>query len=217
MRRQTNPLNNNKRIENKTRLELRQGSQRNRRLALQMANRPSVLAALRTNQQNNGSNASVKQRLGNKRFNNQLNPFNANRNRRNVSNFNTNGMNRNTNQKRRNNTQNIGVIVGLKRKGLQRNRLRRTQTFKTTPNVSPFKPKRRVGPNIRNQNQAKIGIKKKLRINRNFNNRDKAQNQQKRRNVKPNREQLDNDLDAYMARTKSHLDAELDAYMSQTN
>ena len=29
------------------------------------------------------------------------------------------------------------------------------------------------------------------------------------------REQLDNQLDAYMSKTKGHLDAELDAYMAQ--
>ena len=84
----------------------------------------------------------------------------------------------------------------------------------------PSKAKRRVGPQIRNQNPAKIGNKKKFRINRNFNARNnprKQQNQQKRRNIKPNREQLDNDLDAYMAGTKTHLDAELDAYMSETH
>ncbi len=31
------------------------------------------------------------------------------------------------------------------------------------------------------------------------------------------REQLDNQLDAYMSKTKGHLDAELDAYMSQAD
>ncbi|XP_069507271.1 chromatin target of PRMT1 protein isoform X9 [Ambystoma mexicanum] len=31
------------------------------------------------------------------------------------------------------------------------------------------------------------------------------------------REQLDNQLDAYMSKTKGHLDAELDAYMAQTD
>ncbi|CAG2114650.1 unnamed protein product, partial [Medioppia subpectinata] len=64
---------------NTNRQALRQGSQRNRRLALQMASRPSVLAALRLNNnqrtqnrqniQNNRQN--IKQRLGVKRFNNQ--------------------------------------------------------------------------------------------------------------------------------------------------
>jgi len=96
----------------------------------------------------------------------------------------------------------------------------RTQTFKATPNAirSGFKPKRRVGQQVR-PNQAKTGIKRKFSINRNFNPRNKSGKpmQGKGRNVKPNREQLDNDLDAYMARTRSHLDAELDVYMSQTN
>lgn len=31
------------------------------------------------------------------------------------------------------------------------------------------------------------------------------------------REQLDNQLDAYMSKTKGHLDAELDAYMAQAD
>ena len=126
MRRQTNPLNSNKMVANDTnRLLLRQGSQRNRRLALQMANRPSVLAALRPQNQNTPNNRSVKQRLGIKRSNNSSLPLSANRNqnrsRINRSNFTTNTVNRNRNntQNRRNNTQNIGVVVGVRRKGIQ--------------------------------------------------------------------------------------------------
>jgi hypothetical protein len=37
---------------------------------------------------------------------------------------------------------------------------------------------------------------------------------QGKRQPKANREQLDQDLDAYMAKTKSHLDADLDTYMA---
>lgn len=33
----------------------------------------------------------------------------------------------------------------------------------------------------------------------------------------PNRDELDSQLDAYMAKTKNHLDAELDAYMAQSD
>jgi hypothetical protein len=132
-RTQTNAINNNK-----TALQLRQGSQKNKRLALQMANRPSVIAALRAN-----GNQSIKQRLGNQRLNNQLNNNivgnNQNFGQRNInatnrnpkrfinrSNFNTNvGFNRNQMrqqfQNRRNNSQNIGVVVGVRknvRKGI---------------------------------------------------------------------------------------------------
>jgi len=253
MKRQNNSLVSNKLVQNNAkRHQLRQGSQKNRRLALQMANRPSVLAALRTNaNQNNGINRSVKQRLGFKKLNNQLNnesnPLNVNRNqtktRINRMNFNSNlnrnpnlnpnrnlnrnpnrNLNRNLNPNRkpngRINSQNIGVIVGVRRKGfgLKRTPLRRTQAFRTSTNVTAFKPKRRVGPQNRGQNQAKSGQKKRFQLNRNFNARNNSgkQNIQKKRNFKPNREQLDNDLDQYMAKTKTHLDAELDAYMSQT-
>jgi hypothetical protein len=133
---QTNAININN---NKTALQLRQGSQKNKRLALQMANRPSVIAALRTN-----SNQSIKQRLGNQRLNNNIVGNNRNFGQRNInarnrnqkrfinrSNFNTNvGLNRNLinrNQMRqqfqnqRNNSQNIGVVVGVRqtvRKGI---------------------------------------------------------------------------------------------------
>ena len=160
MKRQNNSLVSNKLVQNNAnRHQLRQGSQKNRRLALQMANRPSVLAALRTNaNQNNGINRSVKQRLGFKKFNNQLNnqsnPLNVNRNqtktRINRMNFNSNlnrnpnlnpnrnlnrnpnrnlnrnpnrNLNRNLNRNRkpngRMNSQNIGVIVGVRRKGIK--------------------------------------------------------------------------------------------------
>lgn len=37
------------------------------------------------------------------------------------------------------------------------------------------------------------------------------------RRRKPNKEQLDNDLDQYMAKTRNSLNAELDAYMAQIN
>ena len=125
MKRQTNPLNTNKMVANNTNRQLRQGSHRNRRLALQMANRPSVLAALRSHNQNIQTSRPIKQRLGNKRFNNQRNAFNANPNRINGPNLVTNAFNRNRNfsqkpslgQNRRN-TQNIGVIVGVRRKGI---------------------------------------------------------------------------------------------------
>jgi hypothetical protein len=64
-------------VSQSNRQSLRQGSQKNRRLALQMANRPSVLAALRPNNNQRTQNTpniqnqrSIKQRLGIKRFNN---------------------------------------------------------------------------------------------------------------------------------------------------
>lgn len=244
MRRQNNP--NNKVIQNNNRIQLRQGSQKNRRLALQMANRPSVLAALRTRSNQNNQNIQksqpIKQRLGIKRFNNQTININRNQNQKfrnqrlnpiNRLNFNNNTLNRNRinnrnqntirTQNRSNNTQNIGVIVGIRRKGVKRNGFRKNQTLnKSAPNAvktqTGFKPKRKVGQQIRNQNQNKIGVKKRFQLNRNFNQRNNSgKPNPKKRNVKPNREQLDNDLDAYMAGTKTFLDAELDAYMSQTN
>jgi hypothetical protein len=235
-RTQTNAINNNK-----TALQLRQGSQKNKRLALQMANRPSVIAALRAN-----GNQSIKQRLGNQRLNNQLNNNivgnNQNFGQRNInarnrnpkrfinrSNFNTNvGFNRNQMrqqfQNRRNNSQNIGVVVGVRknvRKGIKTNRFRKAQSFKiTSPTKANFKPKRKgMGGQFKNQNQSNKTGAKKLKINRNFNARNNGGQQPLRRkqNVKLDKQQLDKDLDAYMAGTKSYLDAELDAYMSQTN
>jgi len=233
-RRQTNAFNGNKMAQNVSRLELRQGSQKNRRLALQMANRPSVLAALRAQNNQNipQKTRSVKQRLGVRRAANQSIPSNPNRyqnrnrfklnrsfNANNTLNRNRNANNsRNNNSirvnanNRRNNTQNIGVIVGVRPKGL---RLRRN--LKSAPNAAVIKGKRRVGQPIRNQNQAKGVVRKRFQLNRNFNPRNNQSKPQKRQNVKPNKEQLDKDLDAYMAGTKSYLDAELDAYMSQTN
>ncbi|CAG2122152.1 unnamed protein product, partial [Medioppia subpectinata] len=190
----------------------------------------------RQNIQNNRQN--IKQRLGVKRFNNQSinnqlnrNQFPNNRNRKpiNRSNFNNN-LNRNpnqnfvrNNQRRRNvgnNSQNRATVTAVRPKGLKANQnkgVRRAQAFKGTQNAmrSGFKPKQRqMGQQMR-ANQAKTGIKKKFQINRNFNTR--KQTQRKGRPVKPDREQLDNDLDAYMAKTKSHLDAEIDVYMSQAN
>lgn len=247
LKRKSNAINN-KMVNNNniTALQLRQGSQKNKRLALQMANRPSVINALRTN-----NNQGIKQRLGNKRFNNQINNqinnnnINNNNNNRkmnarnrnqkrfinssNVNTFAVNRVNNNRNQvrtqfqNRRNNSQNIGVIVGVRqpvRKALNRNRFLRVQSFKTgSPAKANIKPRRRgIAGQFRTQTQTNKTGAKKFRINRNFNARNNAGLQQKKkRNVKPSKQQLDKDLDAYMAGTKSYLDAELDAYMSQTN
>jgi len=216
---------------------LRQGSQKNRRLALQMANRPSVLAALRAgNTPKPLKTRSVKQRLGIKRNINTNVNRNMNRNmNRNVnqmilkrkpinrSNFNNN-VNQNTGNRQRfaNRIQNTGA-VGLRPKVGLKNRFRRGQALKSSPYVAKtgLKGKRRVGQQQVRQNQAKTGGQKGFRLNRNFKNRNTGKQNQlkggKRGPVKPNREQLDNDLDAYMAKTRGHLDAELDAYMSQTN
>ncbi|XP_054162798.1 chromatin target of PRMT1 protein-like [Oppia nitens] len=228
--------NNNKVIQNtvSNRQALRQGSQKNRRLALQMANRPSVLAALRTsNTPKPQKTRSVKQRLGIKRNNNQLINANVNRNANqtyrkqnqrkpiNKRNFN---VNRNAVQNqnfvrtpiRRNNFVNTGVRPKVLNKGFRRGQT----TLKNSPNVAKvgLRGKRKVGQQIRG-NQVKTASNKKFRLNRNFNARNNNNNNRGKtgRGGAPNREQLDNDLDAYMAKTKSHLDSELDVYMSQTN
>jgi len=68
----------------------------------------------------------------------------------------------------------------------------------------------------------------KLRINRSFNARNNNNNQRQQqrggrrklntpRRKNMNRNNLDQDLDTYMAKTRNNLDADLDAYMSQTN
>ncbi len=106
-------------------------------------------------------------------------------------------------------------------KGVKINRFRKAQSFKiTNPTKANIKPKRKgIGGQFKNQNQTNKTGGKKFKINRNFNARNNGGQQPLRRkqNVKLNKQQLDKDLDAYMAGTKSYLDAELDAYMSQTN
>jgi len=114
-RAQTNPNTNKMINRNQTAIQLRQGSQKNRRLALQMANRPSVIAALRVNN-NNNNNQRIKQRLGNQRFNAQTNNNAINRNfgQRNIT-------ARNLNQKRFINRSNVNTVAP------NRNRVNRNQ------------------------------------------------------------------------------------------
>jgi len=78
-------------------MQIRQGSVKNRRLAIQMANRPSVINALRGNP-NLIQNRGIKQRLGNPNFgqnNNNNNNNNRNINRRPNIRRNNNPLNRN--------------------------------------------------------------------------------------------------------------------------
>jgi hypothetical protein len=239
---------------------LRQGSQRNRRLALQMANRPAVIAALNTNSNanSNQNSVNVKQRLGVQR--NQLNAKfgsrvlnNRNRtpkrflnrnnnglgiNRNNGSGINRNNslginrnrvMNRNKINKfinRPNNAQNIGVIVGMRqpmrKAGIRKNRFGRSQSMRLAANSVKVGAKQRKRVNKvqqQIQTQSNKFTARKFRINRNFkaNNNSLAQRNRKNTKQMPNKQQLDNELDAYMARTKSHLDAEIDEYMSQAS
>jgi len=243
-------------------IQLKQGSARNRRLALQMANRPTVMAALTTNA--NANTVNVKQRLGVQRtqlnakfgssafnarnrtpkrfFNRNNNGLSINRNRvmnnglginRNRVMNNGLGINRNRVMNRNkinkfanrpNNAQNIGVIVGVRqplRKGIRKNQFGRAQSMRLAANSVKVgaKQRKRVNKVQQMQTQSNKFTTRKFRINRNFNARNNSLAQRKRGNVKqlPNKQQLDNELDAYMARTKSHLDAEIDEYMSQAS
>jgi len=233
-------------------IQQRQGSQQNRRLALQMANRPAVIAALNNNANANSNpqTGNVKQRLGVQR--NQLNAKfgprvlnNRNRTPKRFLNRNNNGlavnrnnglginrnrvMNRNKINKfinRPNNAQNIGVIVGMRqpmrKAGIRKNRFGRSQSMRLAANSVKVGAKQRKRVNKvqqQNQTQSNKFTARKFRINRNFKANNNSLAQRNRRNTKqlPNKQQLDNELDAYMARTKSHLDAEIDEYMSQAS
>jgi len=253
---------------------MKEGSAKNRRLALQMANRPSVVAALRAT-----NNQGVKQRLGNFRGKAKGRPF-IRPNNVNVSSARGGGRIGTRVGAR------IGARVGARvgprvgpRRPLNRMGFNNNNTVATVNRGALNTVKNRRGPNVRNRNANarnqnqnigvrqtnRIGVRQnrggkafignrmgaqkkgfrnnkrnmgqgqnqgsgnrqnnnnRFRINRNFNalnnnNNPRQQQQQRRRNVRPmNKQQLDSDLDVYMARTKSHLDAELDAYMLQTS
>uniref|UniRef100_A0A8D2HXS0 Chromatin target of PRMT1 n=1 Tax=Urocitellus parryii TaxID=9999 RepID=A0A8D2HXS0_UROPR len=137
-------------------------SARNRRLAQQMENRPSVQAALKLKQK------SLKQRLG------------------------------------KSNIQAQGAIGGrglpIIQRGLSRGGLRGGRATRTLL---------RGGMSLRGRGM--IG-----RGRGGFGGRGRGRGRGRGALTRPvlTKEQLDNQLDAYMSKTKGHLDAELDAYMA---
>ncbi|XP_057592897.1 chromatin target of PRMT1 protein-like [Hippopotamus amphibius kiboko] len=150
-------------------------SARNRRLAQQMENRPSVQAALKLKQK------SLKQRLGKSNIQARLGrPIGA------LARGAVRG-------------QGLPIIQrGLPRGGLHGGRATRTLL--------------RGGMSLRGWGM--IG-----RGSGGFGGRGQGRGRQRGAFAHPvlTKEQLDNQLDAYMSKTKGHLDAELDAYMAQTD
>lgn len=233
--RQNNMLSANAATARQTMAIQRQASMKNQRLAVQMANRPSVMAALKLKKR------SLKQRLG--------------------MNGNGGGFSRlQTNIKARltlGNRSNIGNRIGYSgqnfrggrgrftrpnrgfrpgtspmlraRLGLNQNQLNRAALLLGARHGQQFRQSQRGnfrrgrgfnrgggGGGFRQQN---VGALNSFRSNRNnrFNNRNRGRGRgrgNKNRNM-PSKQDLDNDIDQYMAQTKNHLDAELDAYMAQ--
>nr|KAF6396434.1 chromatin target of PRMT1 [Rousettus aegyptiacus] len=149
-------------------------SARNRRLAQQMENRPSVQAALKLKQ-------SLKQRLGKSNIQARLGrPIGA------LARGAIGG-------------RGLPIIQrGLPRGGLRGGRAARTLL--------------RGGMPLRGRGM--IG-----RGRGGFGGRGRGRGRGRGALARPvlTKEQLDNQLDAYMSKTKGHLDAELDAYMAQTD
>ncbi|KAL6068742.1 hypothetical protein STEG23_029905 [Scotinomys teguina] len=149
-------------------------SARNRRLAQQMENRPSVQAALKLKQ-------SLKQRLGKSNIQARLGrPIGA------LARGAIGG-------------RGLPIIQrGLPRGGLRGGRATRTLL--------------RGGMSLRGRGM--IG-----RGRGGFGGRGRGRGRGRGALTRPvlTKEQLDNQLDAYMSKTKGHLDAELDAYMAQTD
>nr|KAF6315915.1 chromatin target of PRMT1 [Pipistrellus kuhlii] len=150
-------------------------SARNRRLAQQMENRPSVQAALKLKQK------SLKQRLGKSNIQARLGrPIGA------LARGAVGG-------------RGLPMIQrGLPRGGLRGGRATRTLL--------------RGGMSLRGRGM--IG-----RGRGGFGGRGRGRGRGRGALTRPvlTKEQLDNQLDAYMSKTKGHLDAELDAYMAQTD
>lgn len=206
-----------------------QASAKNQRLAVQMANRPSVVAALKLKKK------SLKQRLGGG-FNNQ-------RFQSNIKNRLALGVRPRYNGNTQGRFFNMGGNIGLVQPGTSpmiKSRLGLNQNpqmlFAGTRGAIPQQFQRRnfrkgTGRN-RNPRKQQL-VQQQLSNNRGilFSNRInkssfRAKQQRGRgrggkfrnqgRDFKaPTKQDLDNDLDQYMSQVKSNLDAELDSYMSQ--
>jgi len=217
-------------------------TERNRRLALQMANRPSVQAALRF------KNKNLNQRLdGNiPRQGNQVQtPFK----RRGLVNNQTNRL-QNVKQRLGNrigdvNTPRIGgriKIIGTQQTRVVNktnlgNRLRnpnQTGRFqRNNQNANNNTAINRVNNN-NNGFKKRIGFQKVNNLKGRLQNNGTRKNFSKKQNVNgkqiksnkistvvapavvKDKDALDMDLDTYMAKSKNHLDADLDTYMAQT-
>lgn len=186
-------------------------SARNRRLAQQMENRPSVQAALKLKQK------SLKQRLGKSNIQARLGrPIGA------LARGAIGG-------------RSLPIIQrGLPRGGLRGGRATRTllrggmslrgqNLLRGGRAVAPRMGLRRGGVRGRGaMGRGGIGGRGRGMIGRGrggFGGRGRGRGRGRGALTRPvlTKEQLDNQLDAYMSKTKGHLDAELDAYMAQTD
>jgi len=222
---------------------IKPASARNRQLAIQMAKRPSVQAALRIKNKSikQFQNANLNPRFGN-RFNNQsasIGLFKRINKPRPVqarvsmgfdpSRLSVSGAPFN---KPRNLAERLGVAGRMGNRirrvgaGNGRGRFNLNRSFNKNQggainiNNSPKKGNRRFkAKRLGNNNQQNRGGFRKRGNNRNQQpriNQQPRRNQQKPQQPKT-RENLDMDLDQYMAKSKSHLDADLDQYMAQSN
>jgi len=191
-------------------LAQQQSSAKNRRLALQMANRPSVAAALKLKKK------SLKQRLGSNvksrlSINNQKNQINRRGGltpKRGVRKTNANQSPRGAKFANRGQRGGFNSVKSFNNRGRSFRNRRGSQKV-MTPN--------------RNQGKAQTFANRgrgRGRGQRGQFQRGRGQSQRglgQRRNYMPaSREDLDKELDAYMSQTRCALDAELDAYMADS-
>ncbi|KFV79083.1 Chromatin target of PRMT1 protein [Struthio camelus australis] len=179
-------------------------SARNRRLAQQMENRPSVQAALKLKQK------SLKQRLGKSNIQARLG--------------------RPAGPLARGAMGGRGISMG--QRGLPRGAMRGQSLLRGGRGISPRMGLRRGGIRGRGgpgrgglgrgaMGRGGLGGRGRGMAGRGrggFGGRGRGRGRG-RGSARPalTKEQLDNQLDAYMSKTKGHLDAELDAYMAQTD
>lgn len=209
----TQALANNSSYRTKIQMQ-RQASSANLRLAQQMANRPTVIAALRIKKRSlqqrlgrkQSANGSIKSRLsfGGKRLYNR--PVQGR-----LGNVRGRGMARRGGFK-------SGVSPLIKeRLGLPKGGFKKMQT---TNQRGGFRNRR--GGNFRGNRQGRGGGNRQQNKRNNMGNargRGRGGNQgwwnNKSTGNMPTKQELDNQLDEYMAETKSSLDAQLGQYMAQ--
>lgn len=189
---------------------LEQGSERNRRLILQMARTPNIMAQLSSNY--DSFNSQFAQRIP------QISEPNINQVKSIKQRL---GATPNENSPAKGN---IRSRLGIKRTPINQ-RIGLSQSQKNGNSVQlqqrnnvQFKRKGQIQtPKIKNQFRASIGGRRAS-----FGARQLSQSSPRKRNSISGRrnksfsaEQLDNDLDVYMQNTRSSLNADLDTYMSR--
>ncbi|ROJ29205.1 Chromatin target of PRMT1 protein [Anabarilius grahami] len=179
-------------------------SLKNQRLALEMANRPSVLAALHNNINNQLCKVSVKARLGHPLgrggmvgLRGQMRGGGGRRGL--VKGFYT----------RRNMSTQQGLVNSL---GVQRGCGQQQQRGGIINLTGAMRT--RGGGAIRRGGAIRTGDGRFMSVRGAYSGCSRARFNS---HQVPSREQLDEQLDEYMSMSKSHLDAELDAYMAQVD